>query len=269
MPRKRCYRLINLLMILLCGEAAAQVQQESRTLVVNGHTGKATVVQINGRTFVDLENLARVANGSVGFRGKQITLTLPSSIASAPEESPAPEREAHAGLSRNFRTAGIETIARMREWASTLAYAVQNGYGVTENWAAGYREQAASSLNLATTAASTSSDYDALQLLTNEFEAVKLWSSNLVDAKKSMDTAKYSLSPTRCETSLYPKRSPPVDDSSGRCWGAGSSKTILRVTELRDSRLRTTGRCEWPERRIRKSLAFRHDDSSDNKLCRR
>src|SRR5512146_1976405 len=193
MPRKRCYRLINLLMILLCGEAAAQVQQESRTLVVNGHTGKATVVQINGRTYIDLENLARVANGSVGFRGKQITLTLPS-IASASEESPAPE-EAHAGLSRNFRTAGIETIARMREWASTLAYAVQNGYGVTENWAAGYRDQAASSLNLATAAASTDTDHDALQLLNNEFEEVKLWSSNLVDAKKSMDTAKYSLSP--------------------------------------------------------------------------
>lgn len=193
MPRKRCYRLLNLLMILLCGVAAAQVQQESRTLVVNGQTGKATVVQINGRTYIDLENLARVANGSVGFRGKQITLTLPS-IASASEESPAPE-EAHAGLSRNFRTAGIETIARMREWASTLAYAVQNGYGVTENWAAGYRDQAASSLNLATAAASTDSDHDALQLLNNEFEAVKLWSSNLVDAKKSMDTAKYSLSP--------------------------------------------------------------------------
>jgi hypothetical protein len=91
--------------------------------------------------------------------------------------------------------AGIEEIATMREWASTMAYAIQNNYQITDDWAAKYREQAANNLRLASAAASTEGDRNALQLLTNEFEAVREWSNKLVEAKKSMDTAKYALSP--------------------------------------------------------------------------
>lgn len=179
--------------LLLCGVSVAQVKQENRPLEVNGRSGAAAVAQINGRTYVDLETLARIAQGSVGFRGNQITLTVPASTATPAAESLPPERA--LGLSRNFVVSGIETIAKMREWASTLAYAIQHGYGVTENWVAGYREQAASSLNLASAAASTESDRDAFQLLTNELEAVRQWSNKLVEAKESMDTAKYTASP--------------------------------------------------------------------------
>jgi len=189
-----------LLLLLLGGVAWAQVKQESRTLVVNGQAGDAAVVQINGRTYVDLENLARIANGSLGFRGNQITLTLPASAmnappTSAPANSPDSGQPAPSGLSRNFVMAAIETISQMREWGSTLAYAIQNGYGVTESWVAGYREQAAGSLRVASAAASTDADRNALQLLTNEFETVKEWSNKLVEAKKTMDTAKYQTSP--------------------------------------------------------------------------
>jgi hypothetical protein len=91
--------------------------------------------------------------------------------------------------------AGIEEFATMREWASTMANAVQNGYQITDEWAANYREQAANNLRLASAAATTEGDRKALQLLTNEFEAVKEWSNRLVEAKRSMDTAKYALSP--------------------------------------------------------------------------
>jgi hypothetical protein len=35
----------------------------------------------------------------------------------------------------------------MREWAITLAYAIQNGHGVTEDWVAGYRAKVAQSLS--------------------------------------------------------------------------------------------------------------------------
>jgi hypothetical protein len=90
--------------------------------------------------------------------------------------------------------AGIETIAQMREWASTMANAIQHGYGVTEGWAADYREKAAYSLRQASASASTDADRSALQLLTNEFESVEAWSNELIEAKKSMDTAKYSTS---------------------------------------------------------------------------
>ena len=188
------------LIIPLCGVTLAQLKQESKTLVVNGQSGEAAVVQINGRTYVDLENLARIGSGSLGFSGGRITLTLPGSAASSSGVSgttaaPEADHPKPSGLSRNFVMAGIETISQMREWASTLAYAIQNSYGVTESWVAGYREQAASSLRTASASASTDADRNALQLLTNEFESVKEWSNRLVEAKKSMDTAKYTMSP--------------------------------------------------------------------------
>ena len=197
MRSKRSVSLLVLLMLLLCGAILAQVKQESRTLVVNGKAGEAGVVQINSRTYVDLENLARIANGSLGFDKNQITLTLPGGYeASAPAAAPAPEQPvAHVGLSRNFMMAGIETLAQMREWASTMAYAIQNGYGVTESWAADYREKAANTLRQTSASVSTDADRNAMQLLANEFEAVREWSNKLVEAKKSMDTAKYSTSP--------------------------------------------------------------------------
>ena len=90
--------------------------------------------------------------------------------------------------------AGIEEIATMREWASAMAYAIENGYLITEEWAANYRERAAHDLGLTSAAASTDADRNALQLLTHEFETVRDWSNKLVHERKSMDTAKYAMS---------------------------------------------------------------------------
>ena len=190
--------LVLLVLVLCCGVIAAQIKPESKSFVVNGKAGDATVVQISGRTYVDIENLARIGNGSLGFNEDQITLTLPCSVVGKSPAVTPPEPNhavARTSLSQSFMVAGIETIAQMREWASTMAYAIQNSYGVTEAWAADYRERAANSVRLASSAASTEGDRDALQLLTNEFENVKAWSDKLVEAKKSMDTAKYSTSP--------------------------------------------------------------------------
>ena len=195
--RNNGWTLPLILVALLQGAiAVAQANPESRTLVVNGKSGATSVVQFSNRTFIDLESLVRIGNGSLGFQGNKITLTFPDSPANtaavpAPPEQPASRN----GLSQNFMMAGIESIAQMREWASAMAYAIQNGYGVTDAWASDYREKAASSLRQASAAASTEGDRSALQLLSNEFDSVGAWSNKLVEAKKAMDTAKYSTSP--------------------------------------------------------------------------
>jgi len=184
------------LVLLLTGSIIAQVKNPGRTLVVNGRTAQAAVVQINGKAYVDLQVLASITNGSLGFQGEQIILTLPLSDlgASAPAPAIPPEAPTEAGFSQDFMKAGIEEIALLREWASPLAYAIQNGYPITEHWVAGYREDAANGLRLASVAAKTEADRKALQLLSNEFESVREWSSKLVEARKSMDTAKYAMS---------------------------------------------------------------------------
>jgi len=91
--------------------------------------------------------------------------------------------------------AGIEEIARLREWATTLASAIRGGYGVTDEWVNGYRDQASQSLQLADAVVSTDGDRNAAQSLHSAFDLVQQWSDKLVAAKKSMDTAKYTTSP--------------------------------------------------------------------------
>lgn len=186
---------VVLTVFLLCGFIHGQAAPEKKTVVVNGASGEVMVVKIDGRTYVDIAALAQIGNGSVGYQGNRITVMLPQTGASAPAASPQSEEPSHTGLSQGFMKAGIETLAQMREWASTLGYAIQHGYGVTDTWVADYREQAAHSLRLATVAASTDSDRNALQLLTHEFDAVRDWSNKLVEAKQSMDVGKYAVSP--------------------------------------------------------------------------
>jgi len=186
-----------LLLIVLMGDVIfAQVKTEDKTLMVNGKSGKATLVQFNSRTYVDLESLVRIANGSLAFQGDEITLTLPGTDETiAPVATHKPVQPANqAGLTQNFMIAGIETIAAMREWASTIANAMQHGYEVTDSWVADYRTKAANSLRQTGASASTDADRNALQLLTNEFQSVDSWSNELVEAKKNMDTAKYATS---------------------------------------------------------------------------
>src|SRR3981081_4952665 len=85
--------------------ALSQAAREARTLSVPGQPGQVAVVQRNGHSYVDLEALARVANGSLSFNGNQITLTLPGAT-STPSADPSPSPTADTGLSKGFLKAG-------------------------------------------------------------------------------------------------------------------------------------------------------------------
>jgi hypothetical protein len=182
------------LLIISASTWAKQVTQKTETLVINGQTGQVAVIQVDGRAYVDVRALAQIANCSVSFKTNRIVLSPALNTASAPETVGPPTQGDDSTLSRDFMRAGMEAIAQMREWASPLSYAIQNGYPVTENWIAGYREQAAHALGLASVAATTDADRRALQLLTNEFDAVRQWSDMLAEARKSMNTGKYAMS---------------------------------------------------------------------------
>jgi hypothetical protein len=184
--------LTSVAVALLC-----QTDQSINVLTIDGHPGRAEVIHKDGRTYVDLRAFTEMVGASVTFRPGLIVLTLPpaNTHGHAPEFTATSEPEVpdeHA-LSRDFSRAGIEAVATMREWASTLAYAIENNYHVTDDWIAKYREQAQYDLRLASAASSTDADRKGLQLLTNEFDAVRVWSDKLVQARKSMDTAKYAM----------------------------------------------------------------------------
>jgi hypothetical protein len=161
----------------------SQAAQGPRTLIVNGQPGHVNVVQMNGHSYVDLEALARVANGSLGFNGDVITLTLPGAASTS---SPSANSPANTGFSRGFMNAGIEQMSAIREWRSALANAIQNGFPISEDWLAGYRGEATKALRLASVAVSTDSDRNAFQLLTNVFENMNKLSNNYVAARQSL-----------------------------------------------------------------------------------
>ena len=186
--RKKSWRgwLILLVLLIVPGLARSQAVQQSRTLIVNGRSGPVKIMEIDGRSYVDLESLARIVNGTLGFSGNQITLTLPSSAAGT-ESAAAPSRlPANSGFSKEFLRASIEEMAVIREWRSALVNSIENNFPIQEDWVERYRGQADTSLGLASVAASTDSDRSAVKLLSNEFDNMKALSVQLLAERKSM-----------------------------------------------------------------------------------
>jgi hypothetical protein len=178
--------LILVVFLIVPGLALSQATQQSQTLSVNGQPGQVKVIQVDGRSYVDLEALARVANGSLSFNGNQITLTLPGSGTSSPAASSQPSAPATPGFSKGFMRAGIEEMSVIREWRSGMINSIQNNYPITESWVANFRGQASTNLRLAFVAISTESDRNAYELLSNELENMKKLSDQLLAARKSM-----------------------------------------------------------------------------------
>jgi len=181
--------MLAAVLLAVSGMALAQDANQNRTLLVNGQPVSVAVIQVNGRSYVDLEALTRATNGSLSFSGNQIALTLPGSSAisnatPAPAASPAPA--ANPGFSQAFLKAGIEQMATVREWHTALAAAIQNGIPVAANWLAPYRNQAATNLRLASVAIQTNSDRRAFQLLTNEFQNMANLADKYIAARTNM-----------------------------------------------------------------------------------
>jgi hypothetical protein len=179
--------------LLMVATAMAQSQHERETLSVEGYQGQADVIRYQGHVFVDAQALAQITNGSLSFEKNRIILTLPG-----PDGSSSSDDAHTAGFSRPFVKAAIEAMASIREWGGILQVIVQNGYPVEKttagNTIAAYQSRAADSVALASTAASTDSDYRGLELLRNEFNNVQAWSDAFVKARSSMSAVNLTMS---------------------------------------------------------------------------
>jgi hypothetical protein len=173
--------LMMVALLAMPGLALSQGGQQNRILLVSGQPGQAPVLRISGRSYVDIEVLARLANGSLNFNGNQIILTLPASVSTPSIALPATQ------FSKQFMKAGIEEMSVIREWRSALVSAVQNGYPLSDDVVAGFRGQALTNLRLTSVAASTDSDRNAYQLLSNVFDNMQKLSNKLLAARKNMN----------------------------------------------------------------------------------
>jgi hypothetical protein len=162
-------RCVVLLFSLSAVGLAQTVSAHNTSLIVSGHDGQAPVIQRNGRSYVDVEALARVTGATLGFQGSRIVLTLPVPPTPAPVvvQAPAPQQpppEAK-GYSREFLRAGVEQMTMVREWRSALENAIRTNNPVEESWVSYYRRASQDKMAMATASATTDADRQALPLL--------------------------------------------------------------------------------------------------------
>src|ERR1035438_9006081 len=151
--------------LMLPANGYAQAPQKSSTFTVAGHAGEARILKVGGKSYVEIETLARLTQGTLSFKASQTILTLSHSDSGGQASVPP----AKPGLSTAFIRAGIEELSVIREWRTAIVNAVQSNTPVAEDWVSAQHRLADKNLALASAAASTDDDRSALPLLSGEF----------------------------------------------------------------------------------------------------
>jgi hypothetical protein len=227
------------LVLALAGSLFAQSGSD-KILVINGKTVDSGLIQIGGRSYVDVETLAQLTNGSFVVDPHRVVLNIPvgnapaatpavatarvaavtvpataapaaktaadpataevtapngaapvSASAAAAANEAAAEAAAPAppakGISRQFASVAIATLADMREWRGAISAMISHGLAVSDAWAAGYRDQAQADLAQAELAATTDDDRSALQLLRNEESNLESWWNTVLGQRQDLN----------------------------------------------------------------------------------
>ena len=198
----------------------------NKTLVVNGKTVEAAVRQIDGHSYVDVETVAQLTNGTFIVDPHQVVLNIPVAnpstaaaatpakpaakstaatavesaapavAASAPVAAVAPTTVASAapaesapGISRGFAAQAIAALADMREWRGATSAMITHGLALGDAWAESYHERVQEGLRQAQLAAATDSDRSALQLLQSEADNLTTWWNGVLAARQNLNGA--------------------------------------------------------------------------------
>jgi hypothetical protein len=62
-------RMIVAVSLALPTLALSQIARQTHTLIVNGHSGETAVFEMEGRSYVEIQELARQVNGSYALTG--------------------------------------------------------------------------------------------------------------------------------------------------------------------------------------------------------
>ena len=175
-----------MLVTILLSPLLVLAVQQTTALLIDGRQGQAEVIQVRGKNYVEVEGLTRIAGGSLRFGGNQITLTLPASggtLSQTVQSASAPP----AGYSKEFVSAGIETMRKILEWHAALKWAIERGYPLSDEWLGYFRRQIEPSLKHLEAVASTDTDQKAVPLLANEFNNMSALADKYLKIAASRD----------------------------------------------------------------------------------
>lgn len=187
--RKIFYALFLGILIVCAGMLYAQ-GSSSRSLIVNGKPA-GTVVQFGGHSYIDLETVAQITNGTITIEPNRVVLTIEGLEAGSSAEPRANAEPAAPppppGLSRDFQRTAIALLAEMREWRGAIGTILTYGAPVAGTWPQDYHDRVSADLNQVAVSATTASDQDALQLLRNEFNNLAAWADGVVSTRNSLN----------------------------------------------------------------------------------
>jgi len=172
---------------ILPADKSAQAPKKGSILTIAGYPGEAQLLEINGKSYVEVQTLALMTKGTLSFKDNQTILTLHASNAevqtSMPTPAPAPPLPAKPALSRAFIQACVEEISVIREWRSDIVNAVASNTPLGEDWIASHHGLAEKNLALASAAVSTDYDRSAYPLLSAEFNNMHKLSDAYLDLR--------------------------------------------------------------------------------------
>ena len=202
---RNAIRTSLILLAILLLPLLVLLAQETSSLLIDGPQGQTRVIQVQGKNYVEVDELARITGGSLRFVGNEIILTLPRGGTPAPAEQSTPTQP--VTLSKPFLSAGIESMREILEWHAALKTGIERGYPLSDVWFGNYRRHVQSSIKQTEAAASTDLDQKALPLLTNEFNTM----SALTDKYLKIASSRDYLAPDSLN-------SDPLDQKLLTCW---------------------------------------------------
>jgi hypothetical protein len=182
------YRFVLYLAFVLLLSGMLFAQSTNKSLVVNGKITGASVRQINGRLYVDLEALAQATNAVFTVEPRRVVLTIPPADAAAVATDDSAQNSQK--LSRDFSSAAISALAAMREWRVAVRAMILYGLAVSETWVQAYHQQSMDALQQAAVVASTDADKNALQVLRNEADMMTSWANQVEADRQQLNGAK-------------------------------------------------------------------------------
>jgi len=165
-----------------------------KPLIVNGkQIGSA--VQMDGRSYVDVETLAQATNGSVTIEPNRVILNLPPAEAGGQqgaEENQTQQPAQQQGLSRDFGHQAIAVLAGMREWRGAIGTILMYNVPVVGTWPEDYRDRVRLSLDQLRLSVMTDDDNLAIDLVENEFQNIANWADDVVSTRRSLNATNTS-----------------------------------------------------------------------------
>ena len=197
---------------LLLARPTPQTPVGSKTLVVNGKAVSGAILEMEGRSYVDVEALSKAMGGQVTIEPNRVVLnvspasegttpvaeanaagatpanaaaTVPAAAAEA--AAPPPPGELPDQMSRGFMATAIGELAAMREWRGVITVVIQYGIPVSGTWPQDYQDRVQAGLNQVNIAASNGADRDAAGLMQSEFSNLESWASGIISARQSLN----------------------------------------------------------------------------------